>query len=148
MKEDNLKVELYDIPICGKVWEDGSSGQCVMKGKHDVCDDARGARWSYPVGVDGTPGKASSIKDDPCYGAVKPGWPGFVAIMMDETDKEGRKWVAREMGHWVKRGWTVERTTRDKAVDGLRAYDAERTRREALPKPDPITELPLFGALA
>jgi hypothetical protein len=116
-----------------------------MTGEHDVCDDARGARWSYPIGIDGKPGKALSIKDDPCYAAVRPGWPGYVAIMMDETDKEGRKWVAREMADWIKRGWSVERTTRSGASAGLRLHIEEQKKRDALPKPEPAADLPLFS---
>jgi hypothetical protein len=118
-----------------------------MEGEHDVCDDARGARWAYDRGADDvSSAETRSIPDNECYVAVKPGWPGFVAVIMDETDKEGRRWVARAMTNWIKQGWTVERTVRSKAVVGLREYSAARDRRAAEAAKTQVTELPLFAS--
>jgi hypothetical protein len=82
-----------------------------------------------------------------CYAASKEGWPGYVSVCVDEPQSTvGKEILADFFKDAVKRGYRVERVTRDAAVVGMQEYSAERKRR-ALSVPA-VEELPLFGGVA
>jgi len=79
------------------------------------------------------------------YCASKPGWPGFVAATVDDTDdKKHKKWVADTLRDWIRSGYkVVGKFTRAESVAGLGEYADERKRRAQ--NPQSVPGLPLFA---
>ncbi len=81
------------------------------------------------------------------YCARLPGWPGFVAVMVDDSDdKASKKFVADGLRDWVKAGYEIAgKFTRAESVVGLQEFSAEKKRRDAENPPPEQPAKPAFA---
>lgn len=80
------------------------------------------------------------------YCARLPGWPGFVAVMVDEP--RFKKETAKELAEWVKHGYDIAgKFTRAESVEGLKEFAAEQDRRKSEP-PAPKADGPQMALFA